>query len=114
MKRRLLAVLLIGCLLLSGCMSRQLEEQLLVIILAVDEMENGDIRLSVKVPSNSGVNSSSGGGNGSSDTQQMGYFLLEATGKTFPDAANLLHATTPRSLNFSQVREVVGTKPLPA
>ena len=52
MKRRLLAVLLIGCLLLSGCMSRQLEEQLLVIILAVDEMENGDIRLSVKVPSN--------------------------------------------------------------
>ncbi len=107
MKRRLLAVLLIGCLLLSGCMSRQLEEQLLVIILAVDEMENGDIRLSVKVPSNSGVNSSSGGGNGSSDTQQMGYFLLEATGKTFPDAANLLHATTPRSLNFSQVREVV-------
>lgn len=107
MKRRLLAALLLGCLVLSGCMSRQLEEQLLVIILAVDTMEDGDVRLSVKVPSNAGVNSSSGGGDGSSDTQQMGYFLLEATGKTFPDAVNLLHATTPRSLNFSQVREVV-------
>ena len=103
MKRGLFAMLLIGCLLLSGCMSRQLEEQLLVIILAVDEMEDGDVRLSVKVPSNAGI---SGGGGGSSDTQQMGYFLLEATGKTFSDAVNLLHATTPRSLNFSQVREV--------
>lgn len=105
MKRALAFLLLLSCLPLSGCMSRQLEEQLLVIILGVDEMEDGSIRLTVKVPSNAGVGSDSGGS--TTEDEQMGYFLLEASGKTFPDAVNLLHATTPRSLNFSQTREVV-------
>ena len=110
-KRMLCALLALLCLALGGCMSRQLEEQLLVIVLGVDEDENRAVHLSVKVPSN--ASGGSGGSEESSDNKassgggQMGYLLLEAKAETFADALALLDATTPRSLNFSQVREVV-------
>lgn len=99
-----------ACLFLSGCMNRTLEEQLLVIILGVDQTAENNIRITVKVPSNSdsGSSPSSGGeGDAASGGEQMGYLLMEATGKEFSDAMNLLNATTPRTLNFSQLREVV-------
>lgn len=105
MKRILIFLLLLSLLPLSGCMSRQLEEQLLVIILAVDETENQKIRLTVKVPSHAGGNG--GGESAGQGGEQQGYLLLEATGEDFTHAVNVLHATTPRTLNFSQVREVV-------
>lgn len=112
MKQVFLTLLLIGLMLLSGCTGRQLEEQMLVIILGVDQMQSGDVHLYVKVPSNSAAASSSGGGgsgggSGGENGEQMGYFILEATGHTFSDALELLNATTPRSLNFCQVREIV-------
>ena len=102
-------LLLCLCLCLSGCASRQLEEQLLVISLGLDKTEDDHVRISVKVPSNSGSGGGQGGGGEESSPggEQMGYLLLEATGRTFSDAMNLLHATTPRVLNFSQIREVV-------
>lgn len=108
-----LCMLLALCLMICGCTSRQLEEQLLVIILGIDETEEGHIRITVKVPSNSDSTSSSSGGkegkggDASTGGEQKGYLLLEATGRKFTDAINLLHATTPRTLNFSQTREVV-------
>ncbi len=106
MKRMLLLLLFCCCLPLGGCMGRQLEEQLLVIILAVDETQEGLIHLSVKAPSNAG----SGAGDATASEnggEQQGYLMLEATGESFLSAVNVLHATTPRTLNFSQVREVV-------
>ena len=102
MKKMLCLLLCLG-LFLSGCTARDLEEQLLVIILGVDRTETDAIRISVKVPSNSG----GGGQQSSQGGEQMGYLLLEATGKNFTDAVNLLQATTPRTLNFSQTREVI-------
>ncbi len=111
MKRMLALLLLMVCCVLTGCMSRQLEEQMLVIILGVDETEEG-IRLVLKIPSNS-ASGDSGGDNTSGEDDamsgggQMGYLLLEATGGSFEDTMTLLHATTPRTLNFCQVREVV-------
>ncbi len=106
--RKLAALLLVLCLCLTGCVSRQLEEQLLVISLGLDKTEAGHIRISVKVPSNSGGGGgeSGGGESASSGGEQAGYLLLEAEGASFSDAMNLLHATTPRTLNFSQIREV--------
>ena len=118
-------MLLLFCALLlcGGCAGRQLEEQMLVIILGVDRTEEGVLQIYVKVPSNassssSGASSSassggssdgsSGGSSGQSgEWEQMGYFVLEASGHSFSDAIELLNASTPRSLNFSQVREVV-------
>ena len=110
MKRKLVMLLLVLCLLLSGCLGRDLEEQLLVIVLGIDRTDDDLIRITVKVPSNSDSGSSpptSGEGEAAAGGQQMGYLLLEATGRRFSDAVTLLHATTPRTLNFSQTREVV-------
>lgn len=103
MKRTLCLFWVLLCTLpLTGCMRRQLEEQMLVIILGLDERDDG-VRLTVKVPSNA----ADAGKTGNEDAgEQMGYLLLEATGHTFSDAMALLSATTPRTLNFSQVREV--------
>lgn len=107
-KKGALMALLCAVLLLSGCMSRHVEEQLLVIVLGVDQTETGDCVLTVKVPSNTG-----GEGGSSSEKEaakggnQQGYLTLSATGHQFADTLELLLATTPRSLNFSQVMEIV-------
>ena len=107
--RKLLLIALAALFLCTGCTSRQLEEQLLVIILGVDQLEDRAIRVCAKVPSNAAGDASSGGSSASQGDagEQMGYFVLEATGHSFSDAMELLSATTPRTLNFSQVREVV-------
>lgn len=96
--------LLLACLLLSGCANRKVEEELLVIVLAVDQTEQNDVTVAVKVPS---ISSAAGKDGQESGGDQSGYMLLEATGHSFTDALSMLNATTPRQLNFSQAREIV-------
>ena len=100
--KRVICCLLAACFLLTGCSEKKLEEELLVIVLAVDRLEQGDVTVAVKVPS-----IASAAGSKDSSDNGAGYMLLEATGHGFPDALSMLNATTPRQLNFSQVREVV-------
>ena len=97
--KRFLALLFSLCLLLTGCGGRQLEEELLVIVLAVDQTEAGETKIAVKVPGS--------GDGGKEAAENGGYLLLEAAGHDFADAFTLLNVTTPRKLNFSQVREIV-------
>lgn len=106
--KRFFILLLLCTVLLSGCMSREVEEQLLVILMGVDKAEDGNLILTVKVPSNTAgdVGSATNSEDASKGGNQMGYLTLSATGHHFSDALELLLATTPRSLNFSQVREV--------
>ena len=100
--KRLLCVLLLLCCFFSGCTGRNVEEELLVIVLAIDRIPSGNVTVAVKVPANT-----SAAGNGTEDGQgQSGYMQLEATGHSFTDAISMLNATTPRRLNLSQVREV--------
>ncbi len=101
--KRLLCFLLLLCCFFSGCAGRNVEEELLVIVLAIDRVESGNVTVAVKVPANT---SAAGSGADSSDGQ-AGYLQLEATGHSFTDAVSMLNATTPRRLNFSQVREVI-------
>ena len=101
--KRLICFLLLLCCFFSGCTGRNVEEELLVIVLAIDRIASGNVTVAVKVPANT-----SAAGNGTEDGQgQSGYMQLEATGHSFTDAISMLNATTPRRLNFSQVREVV-------
>ena len=102
MKRKL-TVLMLLCLLLTGCAGRQVEEELLAIVLSVDQTEEKDIAIAVKVP----ANASASGNTENKEVSQDGYLLLKAVGRSFTDAVSMLNATTPRRLNFSQVREVV-------
>lgn len=106
--KRLAFLLLLCTMLLTGCMSRHVEEQLLVIVMGVDQTESGDLTLTVKVPSNTaGEDGGSASKKAEEGGNQMGYLTLSATGHQFADALELLQATTPRSLNFSQAREIV-------
>lgn len=103
MKKALMMALLCSFL-FTGCGSRQVEEELLVIVLAIDQTEQNDLTVAVKVPTNASAASDS---TDHSQNGQAGYMLLEATGHTFSDAVSMLNATTPRRLNFSQVREII-------
>ena len=94
--KRLLPFALRCLLFLAGGAPRQLEEELLVIVLTVDRLETGDVTVSVKAPRNAS-------GEGDNDR----YLTVEATGCSFSDAVTMLNAATPRPVNFSQVREVI-------
>ena len=84
----------------TACGGKKLEDELLVIVLAVDRSAEGDYAVAVKAPRNAAANSVQ-------DDGQGGYLILEARGHTFSDAASMLNAVTPRQLNYSQVREIV-------
>ena len=101
--KRVLCLLLLLCCSFSGCAGRNVEEELLVIVLAIDRVESGNVTVAVKVP----ANASAAGNSKESSDGQAGYMQLEAMGHSFTDAVSMLNATTPRRLNFSQVREVV-------
>ena len=94
--KRLFLLTLFCLLCLTGCAPRQLEEELLVIVLTVDRLETGDVTVSVKAPRNA-----------SREEEDDKYLTVEATGCSFSDAVTMLNAATPRPVNFSQVREVI-------
>ena len=122
MKRMLLgAWLLAACCLLSGCGGGQeIESCLFVLAMAVDPAPDGNLTVTVKVLSgtqDAGTpqDSSSGNGKGTTsetgesdmETPEPGYIVLSATAPSCLRALNLLSATTPRTVNLSQLREIV-------
>ena len=136
MKRKhlMLAIALGMCLaLLTACGGGQeIDKCLFVLALAVDPAPNGSMTVTVKALSGSqdagtsGQDSSSGGGSDgdSSDSAgassgnptgggqgvektEPGYVVMSATATSCLRAMSLLSATTPRTLDLSQLREVV-------
>ena len=130
MSRRisLLVSLLFLCLTLSGCTGGQeIESCLFVIAMAVDAAPDGSLTITVKAlsgtqeaVSGSGQTGSSGGSSdGSEDGKnasgsdsameesEPGYIVLSATAPSCLRALGLLSATTPRTVNLSQLREIV-------
>lgn len=101
-----LGALLCTCLLLGGCGSgREIEEYLFPIMLGLDAAGDNQLQITVKALSGNA------GASGSEDAQEMGgdtgYITLSATGHDYVQALSLLRATIPRTLNLSQLREVV-------
>ena len=129
MSRRisLLVSLLFLCLTLSGCTGGQeIESCLFVIAMAVDAAPDGNLTITVKALSgtqesassagqkNASGNASGGseGGKNASDANaaedsEPGYIVLSATAPSCLRALGLLSATTPRTVNLSQLREIV-------
>ena len=95
--KRLLLLFAACAALLCGCVSRQLEDELLVIVLGVDA-EGEETVLTVKVPSAASA---------SQKDESGGYLLYSARGRGFAGALSVLRAAAPRKLNFTQVREIV-------
>ena len=123
-----LLLLLAALLLLTGCSGGQeIEDCLFVISMAVDPAENGSLTVTVKALSGTQEASApqeavspqtasapqgeapgqTGGAQGAGENTEPGYVVMSATAKSCLAALNLLGATTPRTVNLSQLQEVV-------
>ena len=127
-KAALLLSLVLVCALLSGCGGGQeIESCLFVLSMAVDPAEGGNLTVTVKALSGTqeaqSSSSSSRGGQQEqnaqdsdaqtgAETPEPGYIVLSATAKSFLRAMNLLSSTTPRTVNLSQLREIVISRTL--
>ena len=124
----LLALLMLLCLSLSGCGGGQeIESCLFALSMAVDPAPDGNLTVTIKALSGtqeaesavSGSSSSAGSSDEQGDskneqskpsgaeTPEPGYIVLSATAGSCLRALNLLSSTTPRTVNLSQLREIV-------
>lgn len=132
-KAALFIMLLVALALLAGCGAggQEIESCLFVIAMAVDPAPDGNLTVTVKALSGSQSegaegSSASGGQDGGSlkggeegagqsdDAEQPepGYIVLSATAPSCIRALNLLSATTPRTVNLSQLQEIVLSRAL--
>lgn len=113
-------MLLMLLLLLSGCTGGQeIESGLFVIAMAVDAAPEGNLTVTVKALSGAKDGASgASGGESASDSEtglektEPGYIVLSATAPSCLRALGLLGATTPRTVNLSQLREIVVSQTL--
>ena len=113
-------MLLMLLLLLSGCTGGQeIESGLFVIAMAVDAAPEGNLTVTVKALSGTedGASGASGGESASDSEAELektepGYIVLSATAPSCLRALGLLGATTPRTVNLSQLREIVVSQTL--
>ena len=122
MKWLCLTGLLLALLLLSGCSGGQeVEDCLFVISMAVDPAEGGSLTVTVKAlsgtqdaaaPQEASPQGEEAGESGAGEKTEPGYVVMSATAKSCLSALNLLAATTPRTVNLSQLQEVVLSRTL--
>ena len=107
--RRVLPVLLLALVLLTGCTGGQeIESGLFVIALAVDPAPDGNLTVTVKALSGTRQEAPASVEEDSAlEKIEPGYIVLSATAPSCLRAFGLLRATTPRTVNLSQLREVV-------
>lgn len=122
MKKELLVLWLMVCLaVLSACGGGQeIESCLFVLAMAVDPAPEGNLTVTIKALS--GTQEAVGGAaspapdaeNAHSDLEQPepGYIVMSATAPSCLRALNMLSSTTPRTVNLSQLREVVISRTL--
>lgn len=129
MKHLALALLLLLCLaLLGGCGGGQeIESCLFVLAMSVDPAPDGALTVTVKAlsgtqeaaapageqeqPGGQGAPSAQESSSGV-ETAEPGYIVLSATAPSCLRALSLLSATTPRTVNLSQLREIVLSRTL--
>ena len=100
MKRVLCALLCALLPLLCGC-SDGLDLSLMIVSMGVDVSENGVV-VTIKAPDYTGKSAA-----GQDDGGGQEYLTLSAAGVDWPHALAALSGSTPRTLRFSQLREVV-------
>ncbi|MBR5287010.1 MAG: hypothetical protein IKU34_00270 [Clostridia bacterium] len=119
MKKWILAALSCAILsLLCGCSGgMEIESGLFVLSLAVDPAPEGNMTVTIKALS--GTQEAAGGEDASAkaaqgdaqpsalESPEPGYIVMSATAKSCLLALDLLSATTPRTLNLSQLKEIV-------
>lgn len=136
MKKIWLIFLLALCLTLTGCGGGQeIESCLFVLSMAVDPAPDGNLTVTVKALSGTqetpegSLSASAGSMQGGAgmpgdesaqkgaahsglEATEPGYIVMSATAKSCLRALSLLSATTPRTVNLSQLREIVISRTL--
>ena len=125
MRKAALGLLLaLCCLMLSGCGGGQeIESCLFVLAMAVDPAPEGNLTVTIKALS--GTQEAVGGTAAAQPTSppgqaedsgaeppEPGYIVMSATAPSCLRALNMLSATTPRTVNLSQLREIVISRSL--
>ncbi|MDO4741727.1 MAG: Ger(x)C family spore germination C-terminal domain-containing protein [Eubacteriales bacterium] len=116
------------CALLGGCGGGQeIESCLFVLAMAVDPAPDGNLTVTVKALSGtqeaaSGTENTSSAssteasqpasGSGGPEAAEPGYIVMSATAPSCLRALNMLSSTTPRTVNLSQLREIVISRTL--
>ncbi|MBQ9197116.1 MAG: hypothetical protein IJ157_07710 [Clostridia bacterium] len=100
MRKTLCLLLFLAMLPLQGCAQR-VELAFVAVCLGVDAAEDG-VTLTVKCPSYGG---------GSRQEEKDAYTVLSAQGEDWPRAVAALYAASPVSPQFSQLREIVISRP---
>ncbi len=99
---------------LTGCWdSREIDDQLFVLVMGIDKEENG-LRLSIHVPVSPKASERSQASSGSGDKESSGgqgeeksgenEAVVSVTGRDFIEAMDLLTATTPYHVNMQQLK----------
>ena len=121
MNAKILLMLLLCLFLLTGCSGgMEIESGLFVLSMAVDPAPDGNLTVTVKALSgtqeaaggtdaqkNQGDESQRDAASSAAEAPEPGYIVLSATAKSCLRALDLLSATTPRTLNLSQLKEIV-------
>ena len=117
-RKAALALMLMTCLfMLGGCGGQEIESCLFVLAMAVDPAPDGNLTVTVKALS--GTQETPGDAPAQEENKQHsveqtepGYIVMSTTAQSCLRALNLLSATTPRTINLSQLREVVVNRTL--
>lgn len=103
MPRRFLALLMLPVLLLSGCsQASQVENHAYVLVMGLDQTQDGDIQMTVQIPRISG-NADSQSDSGSSGD----YLKLSVSAENYESALEQLDWASPRDMNLSQLKLIV-------
>ena len=117
------------CLLLGGCGGGQeIESCLFVLAMSVDPAPDGNLTVTIKALSgtqetasgaadasaqpSSSAEGSPPPGDGGLEATEPGYIVMSATAPSCLRALNMLSSTTPRTVNLSQLREIVISRTL--
>lgn len=113
-KLLLAASLFLCLLLLSGCSGgMEIESGLFVLSMAVDPAPEGNLTVTIKALSGTqeaespAQESTAATGQSAAEETEPGYIVMSATAQSCLRALDLLSATTPRTLNLSQLKEIV-------
>ena len=103
----IIAMLSALALLLSGCgVSGEVENQAYVLVLGVDRVEDGRLRLTARVPQ---IGKSKAAGQ---DGEDGGYLTFSGSGENYPQALESLEQATPRKMNLSHIELLVVSEAL--
>lgn len=111
MRRGTVALFLLAiCILVTLRGGSDVEDQAFVLTMGIDRDAEGMLHVTLQLPAAQEGNSN-GGGSGET-TEESNYQIIESKANTYIDALEIIRASTPREMNFSQLLQVIVSEDL--